>query len=160
MTLKKFVRPLAICVGIYYLSILIFLIVSRPPTAALLYEAVIFYPFGVLALPIGGILMMFWGVNLLSRGGFEGLIPAPIAGFFVVPAGFALAFAFPLVIFFDNDGLSIFIVVRGVLASSLVLPIAFATGVLHGRPGCGQEDEPMFKALQPLYEWFVQKFFE
>ena len=68
MRLKKSAIPLSICVGIYYLSILAFLILNRPSTAAPLSEAVVFYPIGVLGLPIVGILLMFWGYTRPHRG--------------------------------------------------------------------------------------------
>lgn len=89
------------------------------------------YPIGVIGLPVVGSLLIVWGFKLLHSGGLVGLIPSPIAGLAVIPAGLALSFAFPLVIFNDNEVLSTPIIVRGVFALLLVLPFVVVTTLLH-----------------------------
>lgn len=158
LRLKRAARISAICLGVYYIGILIFVTVTRHEEGSIL-ELFFLVFLGSVGLPIIGTFLALWGVHLLVRGGFEGLIPArPLGLVLSLVGGPVLALAFPISVFAEKS-LSVLTIVNGVLILTLVLPVAFCTLLGHGGSDLVQK-EGFGQGLKSLRDKLQDRLFE
>lgn len=158
LRLKRAARISAICLGVYYIGILIFVTVTTYEEVSIL-EYFLFVLIGSVGLPIIGVCLALWGVHLAIRGGFEGLIPAaPLGLVLALAGGPAVALAFPIAVFLDESR-SVLTIVNVVLILTLVLPVAFCTLLGHGGSDLVQKDD-IGKGLKSLRDKLQDRLFE
>jgi len=100
------------------------------PIEVRVFQAV-FVIIATIGLPLIGALLIHLGMDYITQGGFQGLIPGELLGVaLVLVAGPASILWFPISIFV-YDHASVVGIVNGVVSLLLALAVAFVTFTLH-----------------------------